>query len=143
MNELETVRAALRAARDDKAGEHRVLTRLLCEHLLDTLEDFENQYDPATDSPAALAAGELDALREVELFLRGKLHSTVAVSATVYVDIPTVECIGNPEGAWRNVLVAPNREAAVAWVREHLGWCDDAGNICLLSGGDKVAPTQE
>lgn len=51
-----------------------------------------------------------------------------------YVDIPTLATINDGgEGAWTNVGTFETKEQAVAWVRENVGYCDDDGNICLLT----------
>lgn len=53
-----------------------------------------------------------------------------------YVDIPTKDCVGNDDGAWHPLRTFDTKADAVEWIREHLGWCDDNGNICLISGGE-------
>lgn len=44
-----------------------------------------------------------------------------------YVDLPRVDDSCNCVGEF------DTREEAVAWIREHVGVCDDFGNLCLLS----------
>jgi hypothetical protein len=54
-----------------------------------------------------------------------------------YIDIPTPDCVGNDDGSWTNLAQCDTKAEAVAWIREHVGECDDDGNICLLTyGGD-------
>jgi hypothetical protein len=54
-----------------------------------------------------------------------------------FIDIPTRECVDNDDGPWTNLTTCDTKAEAVAWVRQHLGPCDDDGNICLLTkGGD-------
>jgi hypothetical protein len=50
-----------------------------------------------------------------------------------YVDLPTEECIGNPDGAFKNVAVLDTREAAIAFAQEHFG-ADEEGRVCLVIG---------
>jgi hypothetical protein len=50
-----------------------------------------------------------------------------------HVDIPTPDCLHNPDGAWQNVATCASKPAAVAFIREHFGPCDDDGNIGLLT----------
>jgi hypothetical protein len=54
-----------------------------------------------------------------------------------YVDIPSPATIseGN-EGCWSNVGTFATKEEAVKWIRENIGYCDDDGNICLLTLAD-------
>lgn len=52
---------------------------------------------------------------------------------TYYIDIPTVDCIDNPDGAWRNVAIKKSKRAAVAFIRKHFGPCDKDGRISLIS----------
>lgn len=51
----------------------------------------------------------------------------------IYVDIPTREMIGDPDGSWLNVGRFKTKEEAVAWIRENIGHCDDDGKISLLT----------
>lgn len=46
-----------------------------------------------------------------------------------HVDIPPSE-IGTE---WIHVKTFKSKEKAVAWIRENIGWCDDDGNICLIT----------
>lgn len=48
------------------------------------------------------------------------------------IDIPTEHTLG-PDGLWLHVHTAPTKEEAVAWIRKHIGPCDDEGNINLLT----------
>ena len=49
-----------------------------------------------------------------------------------YVDIPTVDCIDKPDGAFKNVAEFDTPEEAIAFCKEHFG-TDDKGCICLIS----------
>lgn len=53
-----------------------------------------------------------------------------------FVDIPTVETISSDEGAWTNLGTFSSKAEAVEWIRANIGWCDDDGNICLLTMAD-------
>jgi len=53
-----------------------------------------------------------------------------------FVDIPTPETISSDEGAWVNLGTFSSKAEAVKWIRANIGWCDDDGNICLLTMAD-------
>lgn len=44
-----------------------------------------------------------------------------------YVDLPNVS------GQCENVYVSKTKEEAVEWIRANVGYCDDDGNIGLIS----------
>lgn len=46
------------------------------------------------------------------------------------VDIPT--CPADDEG-WVNVEEFDTKQEAIAFIKEHIGVCDDDGNVCLIS----------
>jgi hypothetical protein len=50
-----------------------------------------------------------------------------------YVDIPTTECIDNPEGAYKNVATFKTRAEALAFATEQFG-ADENGNVNLVTG---------
>lgn len=50
-----------------------------------------------------------------------------------HVDIPPSE-VGTE---WIHVHTFENKEKAIAWIRENIGWCDDDGNICLITEVEK------
>jgi hypothetical protein len=52
---------------------------------------------------------------------------------TYYVDIPTADCIDNPDGAYKHVATFPTKKEAIAFAREHFG-ADDNGNVSLVTG---------
>lgn len=45
----------------------------------------------------------------------------------VYVDLPTID------GSWKNVATFSTKAEAVAWIRAHVGHCDDDGNVSLVT----------
>lgn len=51
------------------------------------------------------------------------------MNKTYYIDIPPSE-LGTE---WIHVTTFENKEEAVAWIRKNIGWCDDNGNICLIT----------
>ena len=51
-----------------------------------------------------------------------------------WVDLPTEECIDNPDGAFKNVATFATKAEAIAFAREHFG-ADEEGRISLVSGG--------
>ena len=54
----------------------------------------------------------------------------------VYIDFPDKNNLRtDDEGGWVNVHTVKTKAEAVAWIREHLGQCDDDGNVCLISLG--------
>lgn len=53
--------------------------------------------------------------------------------ASYWVDIPTVDCIDNEEGSYKNVAGFCSKEAAIAYAMEHFG-ADEEGRVCLVSG---------
>jgi len=55
------------------------------------------------------------------------------VEEAYYVDIPTSECIDNPDGAYKNVGVFKTRAEAIAFAKEHFG-ADEHGNVNLVTG---------
>jgi hypothetical protein len=52
----------------------------------------------------------------------------------VYVDVPVADRLGEEE-CWENVGRFESVADAVAWIRENVGPCDDAGNVCLITNG--------
>lgn len=56
----------------------------------------------------------------------------------VYVDLPDVHALDNEDKSWQNVANFTTKEEAVEWIRENVGHCDDDGNICLITLGEKV-----
>ena len=52
--------------------------------------------------------------------------------ATYYVDIPTIECMDNPDAAFRNVAQFDDPEQAVKFCQEHFG-ADEKGCVSLIS----------
>ncbi len=55
----------------------------------------------------------------------------------VYVDIPDKTTIGIDDGGWINVANFNTKEDAVAWIRANIGHCDDDGNVCLITLGER------
>ena len=51
-----------------------------------------------------------------------------------YVDIPTAECVDNPEASFKNIATFSSREEAVEFCIVHFG-ADNDGKIHLISGG--------
>lgn len=54
-------------------------------------------------------------------------------SDTFYVDLPTVDCIGNADGSWQNVAEYRSRTQAIQFAQTHFG-ADEQGCVCLVSG---------
>ncbi len=52
-----------------------------------------------------------------------------------YIDIPTEKTITDADG-WTNLTTTKTKAEAIAWIRDNIGWCDDEGNICLITEGD-------
>jgi hypothetical protein len=52
---------------------------------------------------------------------------------TFYVDIPTEDCINNPDGAYKNVATFDTKEAAIKWAQEQFG-ADKQGRVQLVVG---------
>jgi hypothetical protein len=50
-----------------------------------------------------------------------------------YVDIPTKDCINNPDGAYENVATFSTREEAIQFARDNFG-ADEGGRISLVTG---------
>lgn len=69
---IDQVRDILRQARDDKAGEHRHATSLVCYGLLTQASDYDHQYGE-DDNPNEVVASWLTAFEEVCADLRRKL----------------------------------------------------------------------
>lgn len=49
-----------------------------------------------------------------------------------YVDIPSLECVDNPDGAWKNVATFKTREEALKFAQEHFG-ADENGTVKLVT----------
>jgi hypothetical protein len=69
---IDDVRAILRTAIDDKAGDHKLVTSVVAAFLLESAEDFEAAYGD-DDDPAAVVGSMLDAFDEVAKRLRVRL----------------------------------------------------------------------
>jgi hypothetical protein len=52
---------------------------------------------------------------------------------TFYVDIPAIDCVGNPDGAFKPVAAFSSREEAIKFCQEHFG-ADEKGRVCLVTG---------
>lgn len=70
---IDQVRDVLQGIRDDKTGEHRAVSYVVAEYLLDACSDFESEYDAAESPPNEVAASWLDAFDEVVAYVRKKL----------------------------------------------------------------------
>ncbi len=57
------------------------------------------------------------------------------MSKIFYIDIPTEATIQGVDGPWRNLTTFKSKKEAVEWIREHIGYCDDDGNVCLITEG--------
>jgi hypothetical protein len=57
--------------------------------------------------------------------------------ALIYVDIPTVECIGNEDGAYKNVAHFEKKADAVKFCQDNFS-ADENGNVCLISGEEEL-----
>lgn len=58
-----------------------------------------------------------------------------------YIDVPDSHIIaGDGFCEWRNITTANSKEAAIAFIREHIDpSVDDDGNICLITeAGEEV-----
>jgi len=55
---------------------------------------------------------------------------------SVYVDIPTNDCIGRPDGSFKNVGQFNTRREAIAFCIAHFG-ADEQGRVQLVSGADE------
>ena len=60
------------------------------------------------------------------------IESYPAHATLVYVDIPTIECIGNDNGAFVNVAKFDTREKAIEFARKHFG-ADENGMVSLVT----------
>jgi hypothetical protein len=58
--------------------------------------------------------------------------------ANIYVDLPDVHVLDNEDKSWTNVANFTTKEEAVEWIRKNVGHCDDDGNICLITLGEKI-----
>lgn len=59
------------------------------------------------------------------------------MNSIFYLDIPTEECVGNPDAAWKSIGEFKSKQEAVAFIREHFGPCDNEGRIDLITEGTK------
>jgi hypothetical protein len=59
---------------------------------------------------------------------------SLADESTFYVDIPTRDCINNPDGACENVATFKTRQEAIDFAKEHFG-ADDEGRFQPVTGG--------
>ena len=53
--------------------------------------------------------------------------------ARFYVDLPTVDCIGNDDGAWLPIADYGSRREAISFAQRHFG-ADAEGRVCLIFG---------
>ncbi len=49
------------------------------------------------------------------------------------VDLPRPENLDDNDSSWINVFMANSKAEALDWVREHVGPCDDDGNVNVLT----------
>lgn len=49
------------------------------------------------------------------------------------IDIPTAECVGNDDAAWKTVAMLPDKASALQFIRDNFGPCDDEGKVCLIT----------
>ena len=55
----------------------------------------------------------------------------------LYVDIPTKNCIDNPDGSFLHIGTFHTRKEAIKFCKKHFG-ADHAGRIGLISGTDDM-----
>ena len=55
---------------------------------------------------------------------------------SVYVDIPTTECISNADGPFKHIVTFATRKEAIAFCQEHFG-ADEQGRVSLVSGDEE------
>lgn len=55
-----------------------------------------------------------------------------------YVDLPVTG-----SETWENVFIGETKEEAVEWIRSNIGYCDDDGNISLISQLDEEEEEEE
>ncbi len=48
------------------------------------------------------------------------------------VDLPNPNDLGE-NASWTNVSAFDTKEEAVAWIRANIGYCDDEGNLSLIT----------
>lgn len=117
---------------------------------------FEN---PATDMRICLdKVKELTDLEGLEEHERHAFHSLMrlckqfleageplldgcAQEAVYWVDIPTKECVSDPDGPFVNVGEFSNYHDAVTFAQSHFG-ADAEGKICLITGGGHPSDTK-
>jgi hypothetical protein len=58
---------------------------------------------------------------------------TAPGSTRFYVDLPTVDCVGNDDGAWLQIADYASRQEAVSFAQQHFG-ADAEGRVCLIFG---------
>ena len=51
-----------------------------------------------------------------------------------YVDLPTQDCIGNEDGAWKNVTSCSTLQEAIAFAQKHFG-ADEQGRVDRTPSG--------
>lgn len=75
---------------------------------------------------------------EPDLAVRLQIELSMAnFKGVVYIDLPSKEMIGDEEAAWDNVRIVGSTEEVVAWIKDNIGCCDNFGNVCLMSYGDR------
>ena len=58
------------------------------------------------------------------------------------VDVPDPTSLGTDDERWTNVGRFDSRSAALEFIREHIGPCDDAGRITLISAVEELPPSK-
>lgn len=65
---------------------------------------------------------------------KSKKNKNVSTSFNEYlVDIPTLQTLETPDSGWTNVGSFASKSEAIQWIRENIGYCDDEGNINLIT----------
>lgn len=125
--------------RDELKGVVRQIQSILYETVsLDSdgqRQEVFNQ-DKIWDNDAAEMIEHVDGvLVEHGLSPESVIAVVVEEGVVYWVDLPTVDCIHNDEGGWHNVGQFSSRAAALEFIREHVGNCDDDGCVSLLTKG--------
>lgn len=97
------------------------------EHLLAVTECFKYNMTPLEVKKFSEITARTVATRIMidEACVKKLVSNKTVYYENVYIDLPT------RNGEWNHVALFATKELAIAYIREHIGHCDDDGKISL------------
>jgi hypothetical protein len=75
----------------------------------------------------------MNSMTEVHSIINNPKEKSMRESRIFYVDIPTAEAIGDPDGAYKNVATFHTKKEAIEFAKREFG-ADNQGRVQLVTG---------